>query len=178
MKNVIIISSTPRINGNSELLAKEFGRGAVDSGHNVEIINLRDYDLKYCIGCYACHSTGKCIHKDGMNELSEKLLKADVIVLATPVYFYSMSGQLKSFIDRLVPIYTKIKADIYLIATQWDSYEENMEKVFEAIRGCTLDCLEGCEEKGVIYGVGLDDAGEVEKNKELMMQAYNMGKGV
>ena len=178
MKNVIVISSTPRVNGNSEILANEFARGAKDAGHNVEVINLRDYNLKYCIGCYACHRTGKCVHNDGMNELGEKLLNADVIVFATPVYFYSMSGQLKVFIDRLVPHYTKIKADIYMIATQWDSNKEIIENTFNAIRGCTAECFENCTEKGVIYGAGLDGVGEAKNNSEYMTQAYTMGKNV
>lgn len=175
MKNVLIISSTPRKNGNSEVLAREFARGATDAGHKAEIIFLRDYNLKYCIGCYACSDTGKCIHKDEMNSLQEKLLKADVIVFATPVYFYSMSGQLKVFIDRLVPIYTQIHADIYMIATQWDEDKAIMDKVFEAIRGCTRACFEDCEEKGVLYGAGLNDIGDAKKNDTYMKQAYEMG---
>lgn len=178
MKNAIIISSTPRKGGNSEVLANEFARGVKDAGHYVEVINLRDYNLKYCIGCYACHKNGKCIHNDGMNELAKKLLKANVIVFATPVYFYSMSGQLKVFIDRLVPHYTKITADTYLIATQWDSNEKNMENTFNAIRGCTIDCFENCKEKGVLYGTGLDSIGDAQKNKEYMLQAYTMGKNI
>lgn len=63
MKKVIIISSSPRKNGNSETLAKEFARGAESSNNQVEFISLRDLDLKYCIGCYACHKTGKCFQK-------------------------------------------------------------------------------------------------------------------
>lgn len=175
MKNVMIISSTPRVNGNSEILANEFARGTIDAGHNTEVIKLRDYKLNYCLGCYACHKTGKCIHKDGMNEIAEKIVNADVIVFATPVYFYSMSGQLKVFIDRLVPIYTKINADIYLIATQYDHNKEIMEHTFEAIRGCTRDCFEGCVEKGTIYGLGLGDTKEVLHHSSYMRQAYNMG---
>ncbi|MBQ7353199.1 MAG: flavodoxin family protein [Clostridia bacterium] len=178
MKNVIIISATPRKNGNSEILAKELMRGAVEKGHKVELINLREYNLKYCIGCYSCAKNGKCIHNDGMNELSKKLLKADAIVFATPVYFYSMSGQLKVFIDRLVPIYTEIKADIYMIATQWDENKEMMKNTFEAIRGCTRDCFENCTEIGVIYGAGLNELGEAEKNIEYMSLAYEMGKKI
>lgn len=176
MKNVMVISSTPRVNGNSEILAKEFARGARDAGHNVEVVNLRDYKLNYCIGCYACKKTGKCIHKDGMNELSQKLLAADVIVLATPVYFYSMSGQLKVFVDRLVPIYEQIRADIYLIATQWDEDVKIMENTLEAIRGCTRDCLENCPEKGVICGAGLCDVNEASAREDYMSQAYDFGK--
>lgn len=178
MKNVVIISSTPRVNGNSEILANEFARGAKDAGHCVEVVYLRDYNLKYCNGCYACEKIGKCIHNDGMNALGEKLLNANVIVFATPVYFYSMSGQLKVFIDRLVPYYTKITADTYLIATQWDSNTEIMNNTFNAIRGCTIDCFENCKEKGVIYGVGLSDVGEAKNNKNYMQQAYAMGKNV
>lgn len=178
MKKVVVISSTPRVGGNSEVLAKEFARGAEEGGNSVEFVSLRDYNLKYCIGCYACHRTGKCFQKDGMEDIANKLLLADVIVFATPVYFYSMSGQLKVFIDRLVPYYTKIRADIYLIASQWDSYEESMENTFNAIRGCTVDCFENCEEKGVIYGVGLDGVGEAKNNAKLLNQAYTMGKNI
>lgn len=178
MKNVVIISSSPRAGGNSETLANEFARGARESGNNVEVIRLRDYNIKYCIGCYACRSAGQCFQNDGMNEIAQKLLEADVIVLATPVYFYSMSGQLKVFIDRLVPFYTKIRADIYLIATQWDTSKEIMENTLNAIRGCTVDCLDDCEEKGVIYGVGLEKVGDASNHPEYLNQAYNMGKNV
>lgn len=178
MKNVIIISSSPRTGGNSETLAKEFERGAKESGNNVEFVRLKDLNLGYCIGCYACHKSGKCFQSDGMNELGEKLTKADVIVFATPVYYYSMSGQLKVFIDRLVPYYTKIRADIYLIVSQWDSSKEMMENTLNSIRGCTRDCFENCEEKGVIYGVGLENLNDAKNNPKLMQEAYTLGKNI
>ena len=176
MKNVIVISSTPRVGGNSEILANEFAKGARDAGHNVEIVNVRDYNFKYCTGCYACHKTEKCVFNDGMNEIHEKLLNANVIVFATPVYYYSMSGQLKVFIDRLTPIYEKVRADIYLIASQWDPDKSMMDATFEAIRGCTRDCFENCTEKGVLYGADLNDVGDAKNNPEYLNQAYNMGK--
>ena len=178
MKKVVVINSTPRVNGNSEVLAREFARGAREAGHEVEIINLREHNLNYCIGCYACHSTGKCFHKDKMNDFADTLKNADAILFATPVYFYSMSGQLKVFIDRLCPVYTEVRADIYMLATQWDTDTAIMDKVFEAIRGCTRDCFEECEEKGVLYGAGLSDIGDAEKNAEYMSIAYNMGKNI
>lgn len=89
-----------------------------------------------------------------------------------------MSGQLKVFIDRLIPFYTSIKADIYLIATQWDEDKKMMENTFNAIRGCSKDCFENCEEKGIIYGVGLGERKEVLDHKEYMEQAYTMGKNI
>ena len=154
MKNVVIISSTPRVGGNSEVLANEFAKGAIESGHSVEIIKLREYNLKYCIGCYSCHKTGKCVFNDGMQDLSEKLLKADVIVFATPVYFYSMSGWLKVFIDRLVPCYEDIRADIYLIATQWDPDKGIMENTVPVvIDGQDLD-IPAFKRHGLVIDAG------------------------
>ena len=176
MKNIIIVSSSPRKDGNSETLCKEFKKGAMDAGHRVELICLREYKLNYCTGCYSCANTGKCFQEDGLNELSQKLIEADVIVFASPVYFYSMSGQLKVFIDRLVPTYTKINADIYLIATQYDKEQQMMESTFEAIRGATRDCFPNCEEKGVIYGTELWEKNDVKKRVDCLEEVYNMGK--
>ena len=176
MKKVVVISSSPRKNSNSLILSKEFAHGASESGHSVEFINLSDYNISYCIGCYACHKSGQCFKNDGMNELGKKLVEADVICFSTHVYFYSMSGQLKVFIDRLVPYYEKVRADIYMIATMWDSESSMMENTFEAIRGLTRDCFERCEEKGVLFASGLDGEGEASSRSDYMLAAYNMGK--
>ncbi len=176
MKNVVIISSSPRKNGNSDTLCRQFEKGAKEVGHNVEYISLVDTHIGYCIGCYACKRSGKCFQNDAMNEISEKLLKADVIVFGTPVYFYTMSGQLKVFIDRLVPCYEKISADIYIMATAWDSNVENLELTAESIRGATRDCFENCEEKGCLLVGGVSDIGDIADRIELV-KAYNMGKG-
>ena len=178
MKKVVIISSSPRENSNSYILAKEFERGALEANNSVEFISLKDYNISYCEGCYACSELNRCYKEDGMNELAKKLVESDVILFATPVYFYSMSGQLKVFIDRLVPYYTSVKADIYMIATMWDSEDEMMENTFEAIRGQTRDCFEGCVEKGVLCASGLNDAGEAKQRPDYLAKAYNMGKNV
>ncbi|MBR4002621.1 MAG: flavodoxin family protein, partial [Clostridia bacterium] len=80
MKNVLIISSSPRVNSNSDALCKQFEKGAKEAGHNVEYVRLKDKKIGYCIGCYACEKTGKCFQNDDMTSLRESLLKADVIV--------------------------------------------------------------------------------------------------
>lgn len=175
MKKVVIVSSSPRKAGNSNLLCEEFKKGALESGNEVEFIRLAERKIGYCNGCYACSGSGKCFQKDDMNEIAEKVVNADVIVFATPVYFYSMSGQLKVFIDRLVPIYTKIRADIYIFVTAWDSNSKNLESTVEAIRGATRDCFENCAEKGVITAGGVVDIGDI-KDKKAMTEAYNFGK--
>ena len=170
----MIISASPRKNGNSDILCTNFMNGALEAGHNVEKIDLRDKNIGYCIGCYACTKLGKCFQNDDMNELARKLENADVIVLATPVYFYSMDAQLKTFIDRTVQNYTKIRADIYIMVTAWDTNTANLESTVEAVRGFSRDCLEECPEKGVIIAGGVSEKGDIIKSK-YPVQAYNMG---
>ncbi len=97
MKKILIISSSPRKGGNSDLLCDRFADGAKDSGHTVEKVFLADMNIRYCHGCGACNATHKCVQKDDMALILDKMVNADVIVLATPVYFYSMNGQMKTF---------------------------------------------------------------------------------
>jgi len=175
MKNVLIIAGSPRKGGNSDILAEAFASGARDGGNLTEIVYLRDWHLGYCQGCYACEKTGKCFQKDGMNELCEKILAADVLAFATPVYFYNMSGQMKVFIDRLVPIYAKISSDIYLFCNAWDSDETHLTSTLEALRGATRDCFENCTEKGAVAVAGVNEKGSVNGRPELRT-AYEMGK--
>lgn len=178
MKNVLIISASPRKNGNSDMLCERFAQGAEESGHRVEKIFLASEKIGYCRGCGVCNSTHQCVQKDDMAEILDKMIKADVIVLATPVYFYSMDGQMKTFIDRTVPRYTEIvDKDFYFIMTAADTEKANLERTLEAFRGFTEDCLEGAREGGIIYGVGAWNVGEI-KSTPAYMQAYEMGRSV
>ena len=106
-ENVLIISGSPRKNGNSEMLCDAFAAGAAAAGKNVEKISLAGKKLGFCTACYACH-TGGCPQKDDAPAIIQKMLTADVIVLATPVYFFTMCAQLKALIDRSVMVYPKI----------------------------------------------------------------------
>ena len=108
-KKVVIISSTPRKNGNSQVLCEAFEKGAKETGNEVELIRLRENKINYCVACYGCSNTGKCVQNDGMNEILEKIVSADVLVLASPIYMYDICGQLKTFIDRIFPKYKEIK---------------------------------------------------------------------
>lgn len=104
------------------------------------------------------------------------MLDADVILFATPTYFYSLSGQLKVFIDRLVSMYTKIRVDIYIFITAWDINTSNLNSTLEAIRGLTRDCLINCEEKGYILAGGLTNINDINKRIDYLNQAYKYGK--
>ena len=176
-KRILIISGSPRLHGNSDILCDEFKRGALEAGHEVEKINLCAKKINYCLGCGVCNATGKCVQKDDMAEILQKMIKADVIVLASPVYFYAMNGEMKTFIDRTVPQYTKISdKDFYFTITAADTIQKNMDKVIEGFRGFTADCLENAHEKGIVYGLGAWQKGEIEHNHEAMLQAYEFGK--
>ncbi|HET8688988.1 MAG TPA: flavodoxin family protein [Methanosarcina sp.] len=177
-KNVLILSASPRKGGNSDLLCDQFILGAKEAGNQTEKIFLRDKTINYCTGCGACYSMGKgCPQEDDMAEVLEKMIAADAIVMATPVYFYTMNGQIKTLIDRTCYRYTEIKGkDFYFIATAADDNKQAMERTFEGFRGFT-SCLEGAKEKCIIYGTGVWQMGDI-KEHPAMEQAYKMGKAV
>ena len=177
-KKVLILSGSPRKGGNSDLLCDEFLRGAAEAGHEVEKIRVAEKKIGYCTACYFCQkSGGVCTKKDDMAEVLQKLIDADVIVLASPVYFYSIDAQLKTVIDRIVARWTEVKnKEFYYIVTCADEERESQERTLECFRGYA-DCVEGSVEKGVIYGTGVYQPGEV-KGKAALIQAYEMGKAI
>ena len=176
-KKVLILSGSPRKDGNSDILCNEFMRGAAESGNEVEKIRVAEKRIGFCTGCYACRNTGVCAIKDDMAEVMQKLIDADVIVLASPVYFYSIDAQLKALIDRTVCRWTEVKdKEFYYIMTAADSGIESMETTLACFRGYA-DCVEGAKEMGVIYGTGVYEKGEI-KDKKAMLEAYEMGKGI
>ncbi len=178
MKNIVIVNSTPRTGGNSEILAQEFARGATEAGHCVKQITVRSLGLKFCTGCLFCQSHGKCVLNDGMNALYESVQQADVLVFATPVYFYSVCGQLKTFLDRLNPLYPRKNRfnEVYLLATAAEREESAIDCCVSDIQGW-IDCFDGVVLKDVLRGVGAHGKGEILKT-EFPARAYEMGKNV
>ena len=179
MKKVLLISSSPRRNGNSDLLCDQFMKGAIEAGHRAEKIFLADKTIHYCTGCGACaNATRPCVQKDDVAEILEKMVGADVIVLATPVYFYTMCAQLKTLIDRSCPRYTAISnKEFYFILTAADTSRAAMNRTLESLRGFTEDCLENSREKGIVFGLGVMDRGEV-KETPAYREAFEMGKRI
>ena len=93
-KKVLILSASPRKGGNSDLLCGQFAKGAEEAGHQVEKIRVQEKKIAPCLACYGCRGTGICVQRDDMAAILDKMVTADVLVLATPVYFYSMDGQI------------------------------------------------------------------------------------
>lgn len=177
-KNILILSGSFRKGGNSDTLCDQFKKGAEEAGNKVEKIFINDKQINYCRGCGVCNNTHKCVIKDDMAEILDKMVNADVIVMGTPVYFYTMNGQMKTLIDRTVPRYEEISGkEFYFILAAADESHSNMEKTLDGFRGFTEDCLPRATEKGIIYGTGAWQIGDVKK-LPVMREAYEMGKAV
>lgn len=174
---VLAISGSPRKGGNSDVLCDEFLKGAAEAGHETEKIRLAERKIGPCMACYGCRDTHVCVLKDGMAEVLEALKAADVIVLASPVYFYSVCAQMKAMIDRSLPDYLAIRdKTFYLIATAADPDHAAADETLADFRGY-LRCLPGAKEAGVIFGTGTWEKGEVYHHPSLK-EAYEMGKKV
>lgn len=156
MKKVLILAGSPRKNGNSALFCGEFAKGASEAGNDVELIYLRDKKIGYCQACYYCKThDGECVIKDDMAEVLDKMNAADVIVMASPVYFYSVDAQMKALIDRTVAQWLKIRnKKFYYIMSSAEDTEHVMDCALECLRGFAA-CLKGSAEGGVIYGKGV-----------------------
>ncbi len=178
MKKILIVSSSFRKNGNSEMLVKEFEKGAKEAGSAVEVVSLRDLNIGFCRGCLACQKSGKCVIRDDAEALAEKMKNANALVFATPVYYYSVSGQLKTMLDRMNPIYgSDYKfTDVYLLATAAEDEESAVEGTVTAVQGW-IDCFDRANLKAVVFAGGVNGVGDIAGHKKLAM-AYETGKRV
>jgi multimeric flavodoxin WrbA len=177
-KKVLVLSSSPRRGGNSDLLADQFISGAQEAGHQTEKIILKDKKINYCTGCGTCQNEKKpCPQKDDMAGILEKMIDVDVIAFATPVYFYTMCAQLKTFIDRCCSRYTEITGkEFHFIITAADKNEKATKRTLEEFRGF-MSCLKGAKEKTTISGVGAWSIGDI-KGKPVMKKAFESGRRV
>ena len=177
-KRVLILSGSPRKGGNSDILCDDFIRGAQEVGNEVEKIRVASKKIATCSACYYCRSHGgECAHKDDMAEILQKMIDADVLVLVSPVYFYSINAQLKAVIDRSVARWLEVKnKEFYYIVTMADEEHTSADTTLACLRGYA-DCVAGAVEKGVIIGSGVYEPGKVE-NTPAVHQAYEMGKNV
>ena len=174
MKNILIISSSPRKNGNSQMLCEQFKKGAEEKGHTVTLIRLMEKKIGFCRACDGCmRNDGTCVLNDDMDEILKLFQKADVLVLATPVYFYGISAQMKTFIDRTYPIWQHLgKKEVYYIISAGLG-EDILERSLGDLDGF-VEHLEEYRIAGRIYATDVMEAGLV-KNLDVFEKAYQMG---
>lgn len=177
-KKILVISTSLRNKSNSELLADEFINGAKVAGNKVEKVSLKDKTIAFCKGCLACLKAGKCVINDDANVITEKMKNAEVIVWVTPIYYYEMSGQMKTIIDRANSLYLTNYAfrDIYLLTSAAEDEEGVDRRTIQGLEGW-IDCYEKAQLKGVVFAGGVNEAGEIQGHPALK-KAYEMGMAI
>jgi len=174
-KNVVVISTSLRRNSNSDILAREFAKGAEAAGNNVELISLVDKNIAFCKGCLACQKLGHCVINDDAIAIEKIVLNSDVVAFATPIYYYEMSGQMKTLLDRMNALYAKDYAfrDIYMLTSAADDSENTPERAISGLQGW-IDCFEKASFAGSVFAGGVTDPGDIEKHASLE-KAYALG---
>lgn len=179
MSKVLIITTSLRAKSNSDVLAERLLAGAKDAGHDVEMISLKGKTIKFCIGCLACQKTQQCVLKDDAVAIAEKVKNADTLVFVTPIYYYEMSGQMKTLLDRMNPLYPsdyKFRK-VYLLSVAAEDEEETPEKAISGMQGW-VDCFEKAELVGSLFCGGINNPGEAIAKKEEQNEAYQFGKSL
>lgn len=178
MSKVLVISTSLRKNSNSEALADEFLRGAKDAGNETEKISLRGKNIGFCIGCLSCQKTGKCVIKDDMAEINKKLHDCDVVAFATPIYYYEMSGQMKTLLDRANPLYDSDYnfKKVFLLSTAAEDDENVDDRAIEGLCGW-IECFERASLAGVVFAGGVNAPGEI-AGKPGLSEAYDLGNKI
>ena len=175
---ILVLSGSPRKGGNTELLAEAFAKGATEGQHHVEIVSVRDYKVNPCLGCNACFNTdGVCAQKDDMAAIYEKMSQADMLVIASPVYFYGISAQLKAVIDRCHnPIRDSFpiqKMALLLVGAA------SLPELFDAILTEYKLCLNffKLEDAGHVLVRKVNNKGDI-KNTDALNEAYSLGRSI
>ncbi len=178
MKRVVVISTSLRAGSNSDMLADRFVAGAKAAGNEVEKISLVGKEIRFCKGCMGCQKISKCVQKDDVNDIMAKVLQADVVAWATPIYYYEMSGQMKTLIDRMNAMYRMDYQfrDVYLLTT---AAEDEPETPRRAVMGLTgwIDCYPKSRLAATLFCGGVDGARAIAGSTKLQ-EAYKLGEQV
>lgn len=191
MKNILVIQGGGRAKGNTTRLVEEFTRGAQEVGHQIEVVSLLKQEVKGCLGCNACRYGKPCIQQDCFNQLVPKIRTADLIVFASPLYFWTISSKTKAFIERFYCIaeedsnpllgrYEKYPVkDCALLVTSADDLFWTFEQVTSYYQFALINYM-GFKDKGMLLAGGCGDTNgksKIDKTKHLKT-AYEFGKHV
>ena len=179
MGKVVIVTSSLRGKSNSDILANKVMEGAKEAGHDVEVISLKGKNIKFCIGCFTCAKTGECVLKDDVKEMLLKVKNADTLVFVTPIYYYEMSGQLKTFLDRMNPLYDsdyKFK-NVYMVTCAWDTNIETPSRALSGLQGW-VECFERAKFVDSIFLGGLNEPAEILEKTDSLECAFEFGRRI
>ena len=175
---ILIIKSSPHKEGSSNLLAEQFARGATSAGHETDIFDAAHASIGVCLGCDSCNTSGPCCQQDDMEKLKDEIRKCDLICFVTPLYYYSMSAQLKKVIDRFYSFngeLQSLKKKAVLISASSD----NKEHTFDGLKlqyQILCDYLK-MQDMGAVYGGGCGNV-ELTRRSPHMKEAFELGSRV
>lgn len=191
MKRILVVFGGGRANGNTAQLVGAFGKGAEEAGHHVEVISLIKLEVKGCMGCNACRYGKPCVIKDGFNDLVPKIKAADLIVFASPLYFWTVSSRIKAFIERFYCIaqedaapplgrYEKYPVkDCALLMTAADNLFWTFEQARSYYQFALISYI-GFTDKGMLLAGGCGDTnGKAQIDKtDWLDKAFEFGKNI
>ena len=175
---IVVLEGSPNRNGSTHILADCFRQGAEEAGHTVELIDVAHADIHPCTGCIHCGYEGPCVQKDDVEGIRRKILDADMLVFATPLYYYGMSAQLKTLIDRFCAFNSSIQCKHMksaMLAAAWNS--DN--RTFEALEAHyqTLVRYLNLRDIGAVWGRGCGSP-SMTKHSRYPQQAYELGRNL
>lgn len=179
-KQILIVKGSPRKSGNTSAMVDAFAKGAIENGNTVIEVILKDETIGDCLGCGACQGNGGiCVQKDSMTKIYDEMKKADVIVLASPVYFYTWTSLMKRMIDRTFAVEPILKnKKFYLLSAGAAPEEKYMQTMIDSFREY-ISCFRagGNQEGGILFAYGTNGPSDV-KTMSVLEEAYQMGKMV
>lgn len=177
MKRILVITSSLRPDSNSEILADSFIKGAEEAGHEVEKISLKGKTISFCTGCLVCQKTQRCVIHDDADMIAQKMKEVDALVFVTPVYYYEMSGQMKTMLDRANPLFPSDYSfrEIYLLASAAEDAKDTIDGALAGLNGW-IRCFEKSRLAGALLGGGVTKPGEMRGKNEVLAKAFAMGK--
>ena len=175
---ILILQGSPNTNGSTAILAREFAVGAQEAGHDVDIVNVASLDVAPCTGCVACGYGGPCAQYDDFDELREQILASDMLVFATPLYYYGMTAQLKTVIDRFCAYNSSLNSrnlKSALLTVAWNADDWTFEALTAHYK--TLVRYINFEDQGMVLGYGCGTPA-MTKRSRYPDQAYTLGKNL
>ncbi len=173
--NIVLLQGSPNKNGSTNILAENFTKGAEDAGHRIVRFDISDMDIHPCIGCVACGYEGPCVQKDDNEKIRAAVLSSDMIVFATPLYYYGMSAQLKTVTDRFCAYNSSITGKHMrsaLLTVAWNSDDWTFEALESHYR--TLVRYLDLQDCGMVLGYGCGTPAMTRSTKYPEM-AYKLG---
>ena len=175
---IIMLMGSPNKNGSSRILADYFIQGATEAGHQIEVIDIAHANIHPCIGCIHCGYEGPCVQNDDVEDIRLKILESDMIVFVTPLYYFGMTAQLKTLIDRFCAFNSSLqnkKMRSALLSVAWNNDNRTFDDLEMHYK--TLACYLNFKDEGVVLGYGCGTP-LMTQNSEYPHKAYLLGKGL